>query len=559
VLDLTPPAPPPPPKKNGRPPAAPAPASPRRKRSEPVRNYLEVFGVPPTLTVLRQRLDEDGRKSCYAPLAAQRADLLAFHALGDTIANVTYQNAKQARHDAEETAADEAWLAALPETPVDPRAGLRLLRLDRGRARVRAIKAAQARLACEGLLTDKSRYTPGVFDLPTHEALARWERKNDLFGWGFLTGETLQWLGREPLALHFETFRRILTERLSDTAGIIEDGTVPGTRNLVGEHVDALLAALQVKTPEQLADLLRALGDRLASLQVAFAAPALPAYYADHMDLEAEIDRGDVYYDFPFTRTGKDASKTPPLDQLQRRERFPSLTLFVRTGNERVALARWRTTIGSWRSELGSDGNVYYKYKNSDVGPRIWKHVVAAPVWIPPDSAPVKDLLTKKLFDVRKGPEDVVNTEIMGPGFQSAYGLVMAIHHKVLPGGGLFDNQIRTHGSVDYTSIAQRFSHGCHRLVNTRAVRLFDFVLRHRKHVRQGDSVLNVKRIFTVDGRRHGYELTTRGYYYELTPPLPVEVLEGRIKGRLDKPVTSYVPKPGVVYRLDSPNASAVP
>src|SRR5438046_10089359 len=86
----------------------------------------------------------------------------------------------------------------------------------------------------------------------------------------------------------------------------------------------------------------------------------------------------------------------------------------------------------------------------------------------------------------------------MGPGFASAYGLVMAIHLKQLPEGGLFDNKIRTHGSVDYTSIARRFSHGCHRLVNDRAVRLFDFLLRHRAWKRLGDAPLHMTRKFSV-------------------------------------------------------------
>ena len=36
--------------------------------------------------------------------------------------------------------------------------------------------------------------------------------------------------------------------------------------------------------------------------------------------------------------------------------------------------------------------------------------------------------------------------------------------------------------------------------------------------------------------------------YRELEPPLPVDVLEGRIKGTLQKPIAGYVPKPGVVY-----------
>ena len=51
---------------------------------------------------------------------------------------------------------------------------------------------------------------------------------------------------------------------------------------------------------------------------------------------------------------------------------------------ERVPLVRWRTTVGGWRAELAGDGQEYYRYKGSDIGPRVWHHVVAAPVWIPP-------------------------------------------------------------------------------------------------------------------------------------------------------------------------------
>ena len=43
---------------------------------------------------------------------------------------------------------------------------------------------------------------------------------------------------------------------------------------------------------------------------------------------------------------------------------------------------------------MHADGNVYMKYKNSDIGPRVWKQIVATPVWIPPDGTPAKDLLT---------------------------------------------------------------------------------------------------------------------------------------------------------------------
>jgi lipoprotein-anchoring transpeptidase ErfK/SrfK len=306
--------------------------------------------------------------------------------------------------------------------------------------------------------------------------------------------------------------------------------------------VAALLRAMAIATPDDMVDFLERIGgDGAKTLHVAIPAPALPPYYAANMDLKVEIDRGDVWYDFPWTPKGK------PI--VQRREHFPHLIVYAQWGKQKVPLVRWRTTIGSWRSEAQADGKVYYKYKNSDVGPRIWKNIVASPVWIPPDGTPAKDLLTRKIFDRNAGPVAVVNTDIMGPGFQSAYGLAMAIHLKKQPGGGLFDNQIRTHGSVDYTSIARRFSHGCHRLVNNRAVRLFDFVLRHRPYKRLGNNALaHFKRRFSVDGKDYEYELDTRGYYYELDPPVNVDVLEGRIMGEVKKPITAYVRKPGVDY-----------
>jgi hypothetical protein len=405
-----------------------------------------------------------------------------------------------------------------------------------------------------------------MYDLPTHEALAAWERKNDIFGWGFLGGETLGALLRPSRGLLFDTFKRLLAERVADAAGIVEDGSINLARrknpptwrdaagathpipNLIEDHVNALLAAIGVATPEDMIAFLRAHKDGLGGLHVAFKPPPLPDYYqpddlqskrsAPELDLVAEIDRGDVWYDVPFDARGK------PI--VQRREHFPHFTLFVRWHGQKIPLVWWRTTIGSWRSEMHADGRVYMKYKNSDVGPRVWRQIVAAPVWIPPEGTPAKDLLTRKVLDRNVGPVTVVNTDVMGPGFQSAYGLVMGIH--VDPKRGGFDNQIRTHGSVDYTSIARRFSHGCHRLVNNRAVRLYDFVLRHRAFRRLGSVPLNLKKRLEVDGETYHYALKTRGYYYELDNPVPMNVLEGRIMGDVKKPITAFVRKPGIDY-----------
>jgi hypothetical protein len=543
-------------------------------------NYLEVFGIPPTLSVLAARAEADvapAREACY--------DAVDREGFQQYTGEVGYLDRDRSRRDFEQAARDAEWLekelaeradgGATPDVALaalreDPKARGRVDRQARGKLRVRAVKAAQARLLCEGLLSPRSKYTPGMFDLVTHEALAAWERKNDVFGWGFLGGETLGLLQSPTRGLLLDAFKRFLSERAADAAGIIEDGSINQARkrnpptwkasdgtprpvpNLIGDHVDALLAAIAVKTPEDMVAFMRAHKDGLGKLRIAYKAPPLPEYYqpeegSGEMNISAEIDRGDVWYDLPFNDKGK------PI--VQRRDHFPHLTVFVKWRGQKIPLAWWRTTIGSWRSEMHADGQVYFKYKNSDIGPRVWRHVVAGPVWIPPDGTPAKDLLTRKVLDRNVGPVTVVNTDVMGPGFQSAYGIVMGIH--VDPKRGNFDNQIRTHGSVDYTSIARRFSHGCHRLVNNRAVRLFDFVLRHRAFKRVGDVPLNLKKRFEVDEEVYKYAIKTRGYYYELQNPVPVIVSEGKVMGEVKKPITAYVRKPGVEYVTDPASGDA--
>ena len=536
-------------------------------------NFLEVFGIPPTLSVLAARAEAEvapAREACDD--AVDREGLEQFTGdVGFLDRDRSKRDYEQALHDADwiakETAARSADVSAgvslAPETVLaqlreDPKARGRVDRYLRGKTRVRAVRAAQARLVCEGLLSAKSRYTSGSYDLPTHEALATWERKHDIFGWGFLGGETLGMLLAPNRSLLLDDLRRVLAERVADAAGIVEDGSINQARkrnpptwrdaagashpvpDLIDDHVNALLTAIGVQTPEQAVAFLRAHKAGLAGLHVAFKAPPLPEYYGDgkNMDLSAEIDRGDIWYDLPFDSRGKPV--------VQRRDHYPHLTLSVRWNGQKIPLCWWRTTIGSWRSEMHEDGHEYFKYKNSDVGPRVWKQIVAAPVWIPPDGTPAKDLLTRKVLDRNVGPVTLVNTDVMGPGYGSAYGLVMGIH--VDPKRGDFDNQIRTHGSVDYTSIARRFSHGCHRLVNNRAVRLYDFVLRHRAFKRIGNVPLNLKKRLEVDGEVYHYALKTRGYYYELADPVPVNVLEGRIMGEVKKPIVAYVRKPGVDY-----------
>ena len=97
-------------------------------------------------------------------------------------------------------------------------------------------------------------------------------------------------------------------------------------------------------------------------------------------------------------------------------------------------------------------------------------------------------------------------------------------------------------------SLRGRFSHGCHRLDNQLAMRLFSFVLGHRRVRTLGGSPLALRRAFYARGEVFEMRLATRGYYYELDPPLPVEVLPGTIRGTAQKPIAGYVRKPGVKY-----------
>lgn len=545
----------------------------RRLLATPASNFLEPLGIPPTISVLQKRLAADAQNvACY-----DAVDTAALDAFSGSVSYQTMDGAKRAyqlvMQDTrwvkqrleklqEEAAGKVAEAAAVGQTDLDvlaaePKHAARVKRYKNGLARLAAIKATQQRLQCEGLLTPKHRFLPGVFDLPTHEALAAFEQKNDIFSWGMLGDETLVALKQTPAELHLQTFKRIVAERVVDAASILEDesvvrlgkathykdeaGNEHAVPNLVAAFQEKLLAALGVASAQDVPRLLESLSSpALATFKVAFAAPPKPAYYSTEMQLEAEIDRGDVWYDFPFDDDGQQRAFP--------RTRYPHLTMFVRWNNQRIPLVRWRTTIGSWRSERHPDGNVYYKYKNSDVGPRVWKNIVVSPVWLPPDGTPPADMLTRKKFDPVGRPETVVNTDVVGPGFQSAYGLVMAIHQQ--PSG--FDNQIRTHGSVDYTSIARRYSHGCHRLVNNRAVRMFGFVLAHSAFTRVGDQKVAFRKEFVHQGNAYAYSVRSRGYYYELANPVKVQVLEGRVMGKVDKPITAFV-------RKTSPDVAAAP
>ena len=533
------------------------------------KNYLELLGIPPSLSVLRARFLDDAARDCRA---VDRAKLLAVDEIETW--GATTEGKELARHSARaarlEAARDKAAAADLdalaaadPRHARDVKAHLRFI------AERAAFAEVEKRIACEGL-APSGKHNPGHYDTALRAGVLAFQQKHAVLAQGDLNRATLEAMARPPLALDFEALLRVLQERAAHAGAIVEDGTAPpvkgepasyvgadGARhpvpNLVAQATEALLAALDLTGAEDaLAFFQRHSRQDFRRLRVAVRFPELPAYYAPgtsgNMDLSAEIDRGDVWYDFPFDAKG--------IRKPQPRERFPSLTLYVKWRGERVPLARWRTTIGGWRTEVASDGQEYYAFKISDVGPRVWRHIVAAPVWLPPSSSPLGSMVKEKR--VNAAFVKVTNYDETGPGYLSAYGLVAAIHEQMRrgPDGPTYaDNGIRTHGSFDYLSLRGRFSHGCHRLYNNLAVRVFSFVLAHHRARVVGPVALNFRRAFWWGGEMFDMRLPSRGFYFELEPPIPVETLVGTIRGEQQTPITGYVPKPGVHYLTEKPPA----
>ncbi len=527
-------------------------------------NYVELFGINPSLSVLRRRFLEDAAKPCFAHVNLKL--LAGFRGV------IRYRGVRAGR----KVLARYEYLARRVRAALH-RTGLRsLARLRRRKAyaglvreylrlqvRVAVVAQTQARLACEGFFGQNEHYAKGVFDYVTHRALARFERKHMVFGWGQIYGETLRALGRPPIENDYRALWRTLRERVADSLGIIEDGSVQGVRGLVAVYDDkgekhpvpnlvrdytqalveetgwtsaeAALTFFQKQRPELFRD-----------FKVAVRLPPLPPYYAPVMKFRVVIDRGDVWYDYPYDSNGR--------PKRQPRSRLPHLTLYTLWNGQAIPLVRYQTTIGGWRKEH-KDGKVYLRYKNSDVGPRVWRDIVAAPVWIPPESTPPSALVERR----KEGGKWVwrLKREEIGPSYLSAYGLVAAYHLQQIGEGRHVrwrDNGIRTHGSVSYMSIFGGYSHGCHRLHNHLAVRLFSFLLRHSRFRRRGQVPLRYGRTFQYKGRTFTIRLHTRGYYYTLYDPIPVEVTEGRIRGEQKSPIEVYMPVPGEHYDPNDPN-----
>jgi hypothetical protein len=269
-------------------------------------------------------------------------------------------------------------------------------------------------------------------------------------------------------------------------------------------------------------------------VEVALRLPPLPAYHGPNMELRAEVDRGEVVLARPkLDKDGKKRWKPPVSDR-------PTLTLYARVGDREVALMRWPTTIGGWKTVQKSDGSMALKYKESVTGAALWPEVLATPTWHPSPGMPTRKLL------VKRGDTWEPKTQIIGPGYRAAYGLVAIVHHQIegVDDRGqpqLMDHRIRTHGTPAYRSVKRGESSGCHRLHNHLALRLAGFLVKHRAHVRDGLVPEDYVRRLEYKGQEVALESQSKGYRFKLTPPVPVTVLDGDVRGNA-KAVKRLVP-----------------
>lgn len=525
--------------------------------------YFELYGIMPTLSVLKKRIKWAMELEC-----AKHLDLSALETFDDV---VSYQGPEEARTTRDRYLVARKWVETFMQeqgvSEVEQIDQSQLTPGQQGHIRYylkhhrafEAIKAAQARLECEGYFKGKGRWLKGAFDWPTHEALAEFERRHRVYSWGAMGRETREALRMDTALVEHETVIRVLTERAMHAFGAIEDGSVdkPGRKvtykgpdgktyqvpNLEAELREAVIRAFGLKDPASTRAWLESLPESAFEKEghyyVALPGPKRPLYHSADMELSVVIDRGDVWYEFPFDENG--AEKPQPVSYR------PTTTIYVEYNGQKFPIARFGTTIGGWRSEY-IENTVWWKYKGSPWGEALWDEIVSAPVWLPPHTTPPRDLLKRR---ERRKPGETkweLNYHETGPSYASAYGLVAAYHRPYVkrPDGSIRitgDEGIRSHGSVDYMSIMRRHSHGCHRLHNHLAVRLFSFIINHRAHERTGHQPTNWWMNLEYDNEKFALQIKQGGYVFKLARPIFVTVLEGRVRGNVKKPVTVAIPK----------------
>jgi hypothetical protein len=519
------------------------------EKGDSIDALAELYGVVPSLAIVKARLADETRYACHAAIDPKPILLLD--------RTWSQDNAKQVKAainghtwlgkqlEAERAKRKLPDVAALEADAKWHERYIRWKKLDELHS---ALVVAQHKLHCEGWLSDKE--STGEFGWRMGDAVEHFQRRNFLMPTERLDKETREAMQLDAKELDYRLALRILRERVVEASGILEDGTAGNgpqpvlgrmldpeamraarghkplanaAPDLVGAATEAAAKGLGWTGPNEV----RAFFDKFpAGTRVAIALPEAPAYYKPHMELSVEIDRGDIYYE-----------DRPKYHYIVHR---PTLVVFVDDNGTKRPLVRWPTTIGGWAEQRLPWGGIRQKWKESEVGPRIWKELTAGPSWLPPKTTPDKDLVRPTY------PGWALKNDLFGPGPRSAYGMVLLEHLQVVKlkdGSERLDNNgIGTHGSSSVTSIVNGSSHGCHRLYNQLAVRLGDFLLHHREHVVKGEEKVTYRRNVWHNNESFKAEVDTRGFQYELTPPIAVNVTKGNILSKQKKPPRNSAP-----------------
>ncbi len=489
----------------------------------------ELYGIVPSLAIVRERVAQQARYKCHAAIDSGPIAKLTrpFGEEHDGFIRATEMTRRQLAPVLERAKAERG-LADLAALATDRELGQTYERWKAADDQHAGIVAAQQHLVCEGYLAAKD--VDGLLSWATGHALELYQRRNFLMPNNRIDEHTRAAMLTDARELDFRFALRVLRERVVDATGLIEDGTAgAGPQPILGRMLDPepMRAARghEKPLPNAASDLVSVATEAAAKqlgwtdpaaaaaflakhpggLVVAVKLPAAPAYHKKHMELSAVIDRGDVFYD-----------DTPTPRVVQHR---PSLTLYVDDNGTKRPLVRWPTTIGGW-SDVTINGGIVQRWKESEVGPRQWREILAAPTWMPPTATPDRELVKW----VGAGKWDLKRS-IMGPGPNAAFGMMLLPHYLV---GKNEWHGIGTHGSATVMSVVNGTSHGCHRLYNQLAVRLGTFLLAHRDHAVKGQAKEFYRRTVRFAGT-FPIKIDTRGFLYELNPPIPVEVTRGRV------------------------------
>ncbi|HVR60596.1 MAG TPA: hypothetical protein VMU50_01790, partial [Polyangia bacterium] len=140
------------------------------------KNYLELYGIPPSLSVLRARFVGDAEHPCHDQ---QSADVL------DAVETVSYVAPKDIKREERrlarlrqelELARRKAHVKTLDALAAKrPELAVKVKFVAKRAAEKPAMAAVEKRLACEGLLTPKSKHQVGIYDDAMRLAVRRFQ------------------------------------------------------------------------------------------------------------------------------------------------------------------------------------------------------------------------------------------------------------------------------------------------------------------------------------------------------------------------------------------------